>query len=115
MDQAKFKKWLWLWRQGLAAEPEIQALIVEVSTGSTGLSEFMAQVQPIAEELQSIGLIAGSRSDLATQYWMGPDWAIGQLRERVEPFTAGLRCWTIGGGNSTRKEWFDYWTDRNYS
>jgi hypothetical protein len=111
MDQDKFKKWLWLWQQGLAEEPEIQALLIEVPTDETERSRLMAQIQPIAEELQQIGLIAGARPYQVTEYWTGPDWAISQLNARVKPLISGLRCWTIGGGTRNPKEWFDHWTE----
>ena len=129
--RSNWDNWLKLWRIGLAPNPDILALLVDVSSDKT---DFYATLEKKARELERWGLIEGRRrnQDSAvsdhTRYWLGPSDAVVEFEEAVKLEIEnlkqlqsgrnyaelkdskgyfGFRYWIVSDGQLALKEWSD--------
>jgi hypothetical protein len=126
MTKEKFNTWLKLWRIGLAPDPEILALIVDVPARN---SEFYSTILPKAESLCDLGLAMSDRRKHdgitleQTRCWIGPAEVVREFEETVKieidrlkhdlsneaAQYMGLRYWIIEEGTLASKEWRERW------
>lgn len=129
MTKEKFNTWLKLWRIGLAPDPEVIALIIDVPNKHT---DFYDRVMGQFERLSEIGLTLSSRRNRDsnimdyTRCWIGPSEVVREFEALVKleidrvknqndchSDTAtqymGLRYWIIEDGTLAAKEWREKW------
>ena len=129
MTKEKFNTWLKLWRIGLAPDPEVLALIIDVPNRHV---DFYDRITSQFERLSEMGLTLSSRRNQDsnimdyTRCWIGPSDVVREFEALVKleidrvkkqgdalsneaAQYMGLRYWIIEDGTLAAKEWRETW------
>jgi hypothetical protein len=106
---------------GLAPEPDIRAVIVDVPLSNR---DFYQKLIEVAESLKSRGLIYGFRSESPyadpTRHWIGPAEAAQEFSEAARALISELdsqeapqacRCWVLDNSQRAMEEWTSRWAE----